>query len=112
MSNAISSNILTELGDIGYIIAQMVLITRSLDISVSPNVTNYYTVEDIDATIEEAIILQQSLLSNYDSWKFCSYSNIVNEDTIPYWDSLDGVHLHYGSLHTILGLFIQNVIKT
>ena len=111
VSYAVSSNILNELGEVGYIISQIVLITRSLDITTSLNVTHYFTVEDIDAKIEEAIALQQSLLSNHDSWKFCSYSSIVNEKKIPYWHNYDGVHLEYGSLYSILGLFIQNVIK-
>jgi hypothetical protein len=102
-------NILSQLGNLTYSISQIVLITRSIDISEKSTRSSLFTVHDLMLQINQTEKLQATLLSNYNSWSFCEYSDIVNNNIVPYWAYSTSKTASFGSLYQIITLFLENV---
>lgn len=115
ISNAIdhanSLETLNDLGDLAYITAQIALISRTIDTSLKSGTTPSYSIDDLRDRVESIKTLQEILLTTYNEWAFCDYSKIVKEKLIPYWDYLDLPEIKHESLHTIIGLLIENVMN-
>lgn len=58
---------LIQLGDNGYSMSQIALISRSLDITQKNKNLSFYSISDLQAKINETLAFQQKMLSSYDS---------------------------------------------
>ncbi|OMJ68749.1 hypothetical protein SteCoe_33707 [Stentor coeruleus] len=108
ISHANSLETLNDLGDLAYLTAQISLISRTIDTSLKSGEVPLYSLTDLRDRVESIKTLQEILLTTYNEWSFCDYSKIVRQKTIPYWDYLDLPEIKHESLHTIIGMLIEN----
>lgn len=100
----------TDLSNLAYSISQTALIVRLLDVHARTDSYNYFTIEDLKTVLSNLKVSQDLLLSNYDNWKYCFASDIVNQDVITYWELLASPTLKHSNLYEVSNLILRNVI--
>lgn len=106
-----SLDILMLLGDISYSLSQIGLVARSLWIQYMFKVEFVNKPIDLENLANDIAALNDELLNRKSDWSFCSYSKVISENNIPYWEYSDIPQVNYGSLYLILDKLVTESRK-
>ena len=103
---------LSDLGDLAYSIAQVTLIARLLDVTKNTPYGNIFTLNDLEARVNEAEAYSLSLQNEYSTWDYCIYSDMMNENLVPYWEYSDPTTAKKDTLPNVIKSLILKVFST
>ena len=103
--------VIGNIGELSFLISRIALITRQFQNSKTNKYANYDTAEDFQQILNETIIQQSNLLTDYASWSDCKGSQSINQDVIPYITFENPFVVKYTNLYSFVGDIIYNVIK-
>lgn len=112
ITQANSFNALVDIGTLGYEITRLVFILRSFDISIRTQSKPYFTLDDVNTTISKIRSIQDSLIADYNSFKFCGTSSIISQKIMPYWILESNATQKFCNLYEFADMISQNVIQT
>ena len=73
------------------------------------NYTSIVQASDMQVIADKLNYYKKKMLEDYDSWKYCSSSDKIRENLIPFYTFEAGQKTETGSIYTIVDDFISRV---
>ena len=100
-----------HISELSFLISRLALITRQFQLSYTQNYSAFDTIAEFQLLINNTMIQQSNLLTDYNSGSDCEVSNSIIDDVIPYITSDSPYIVQYTNLYAFTGKIISNVIN-
>ena len=104
-----STLVLTNVQSIQYYISKLGLGFRVTDYAYRNNITSYIPMTDITTTLLNLKTYQKSIFQDYAEWSYCSASEMVYNNKIPFWVNSSDPVIQFTTLYNFIDLVHENV---